>query len=155
MITSTHKYIITEIRHPACPTLRRIRSVRSFGDVLEGDFGGYLESVNNLEPSGNCWIYDDSTVSRFCRVLGDAKIKGNSRLDGEAYAYGSATVIGSRMRAHSRVFEFAKIFNCILDQNAWVSGHSVCVDSKITDDAVVSGFAQVRNLSIKNVTRVG
>jgi NDP-sugar pyrophosphorylase family protein len=55
-------------------TARRIRALRSFGDVRVGDLGGYIESEKNLSQSGRCWVYDSSIVLDNARVLCNAKI---------------------------------------------------------------------------------
>ncbi|HCU0191098.1 TPA: hypothetical protein OUE07_004422, partial [Citrobacter koseri] len=48
--------------------LFRIRAVVSFGDVSEGDLGGWVEKENNLDQSGDAW------VSGNARVSGDARV---------------------------------------------------------------------------------
>ena len=36
--------------------LFRIKAAVSFGDVSEGDYGGYIESEKNLDQSGDAWV---------------------------------------------------------------------------------------------------
>lgn len=43
-------------------TLYRIKALKSFGNVKEGNEGGYVESEANLSHEGNCWIDDNATV---------------------------------------------------------------------------------------------
>ena len=50
-------------------TLYRIQALRDFGDVKEGEFGGWIESEKNLSHEGSAWIYGDACV------YGDADIK--------------------------------------------------------------------------------
>lgn len=52
-----------------CRTLYRIQALRDFGDVKEGEFGGWIESEKNLSHEGDAW------VSGNARVYGDADIK--------------------------------------------------------------------------------
>ena len=52
--------------------LFRIRAKISFGIVEKGEFGGYIESENNLSHFGDAWVY------------------GNARVYGDAWVYGSA-----------------------------------------------------------------
>ena len=40
--------------------LFRIKSLISFGDVKEGDLGGYIEKEGNLNQSGNAWVSGDA-----------------------------------------------------------------------------------------------
>ena len=42
--------------------LYRIRAIMSFGNVSEGDLGGYVENESNLEHFGNAWVYGNSIV---------------------------------------------------------------------------------------------
>ena len=50
-------------------TLYRIQALRDFGNVKEGDIGGYIESEKNLSQDGDAWVYGDA------RVYGNADIK--------------------------------------------------------------------------------
>lgn len=38
-------------------TLHRIKAVRSFGNVKEGDLGGFIEKEENLSQSGSACIW--------------------------------------------------------------------------------------------------
>ena len=55
--------------------LYRIQALRDFGNVKEGDIGGYIESEKNLSQDGNAWVYGDACVSGDACVYGDADIK--------------------------------------------------------------------------------
>ena len=50
-------------------TLYRIQALRDFGNVKEGDIGGYIESEKNLSQDGSAWVSGDAWV------YGDADIK--------------------------------------------------------------------------------
>ena len=53
--------------------LFRIKALISFGDVEEGETGGWIEKEENLEQSsGDAWVY------------GDAEVYGNARVSGNA-----------------------------------------------------------------------
>lgn len=43
-------------------TLYRIRALRSFSDVKEGDLGGWIEKEENLPHEGNRWVFDKARV---------------------------------------------------------------------------------------------
>lgn len=59
--------------------LFRIKALISFGDVEEGETGGWIEKEENLEQSsGDAWVY------------GDAEVYGNARVYGDAWVYGNA-----------------------------------------------------------------
>lgn len=55
-----------------CRTLYRIQALRDFGDVKEGELGGYIEAEKNLSQGGSAWIYGNAWV------YGDADIKTTS-----------------------------------------------------------------------------
>ena len=53
--------------------LFRIKALISFGDVEEGETGGWIEKEENLEQSsGDAWVYGDA------EVYGDAWVYGNA-----------------------------------------------------------------------------
>ena len=56
-------------------TLFRVRALVSFGSVSAGECGGYIEFANNLDQSGNAWVY------------------GNAQVSGNAWVYGNAAII--------------------------------------------------------------
>lgn len=59
--------------------LFRIKALISFGDVEEGETGGWIEKEENLEQSsGDAW------------VSGDARVYGNAWVSGNAEVYGNA-----------------------------------------------------------------
>ena len=55
-------------------TLFRIKALVAFGDVKEGEFGGFVEKDENLDQSGDAWVSGDAMVSGDARVFGDAQI---------------------------------------------------------------------------------
>lgn len=53
--------------------LFRIKALISFGDVEEGETGGWIEKEENLEQSsGDAWVYGNAEVYGNARVSGDA-----------------------------------------------------------------------------------
>jgi hypothetical protein len=53
-------------------TLHRIKAVRSFGDIKEGDFGGFVEKEENISGHFEAWVYGDA------KVWGDARVYDNA-----------------------------------------------------------------------------
>ena len=96
--------------------LFRIKALVEFGNVKEGDLGGFVEKESNIDDDGNAW------VSGNAQVFGNAKISGNAQVFGDAQVFGNAWVYG----------------------NAWVSGNAqvygnACVAENL-DYAIVGGF---------------
>lgn len=63
--------------------LFRVKALISFGNVSEGELGGYVEKEENLSHEGNAWVSDNAWVS------------GNARVSGNAWVYGDAWVSGN------------------------------------------------------------
>ena len=75
--------------------LFQIKALISFGNVKEGELGGYIEKEANLGHSGNAWVYGDAKVYGDAWVCGDAKVYGNAWVCGNAEVYGNAEVCGN------------------------------------------------------------
>ena len=102
--------------------LFRIKALISFGNVEEGELGGYVEKEENLSNDGNAWVSGDA------RVYGDAWVSGNARVYGDAWVSGNAWVSGD-----ARV-----------SGDAMVSGDArVSGDASVSGDAMVHGDARV------------
>ena len=75
--------------------LFRIKALISFGDVEEGETGGWIEKEENLEQSsGNAWVYGNAEVYGNAWVSGDAEVSGNAWVYGNVEVYGNARVSG-------------------------------------------------------------
>ena len=85
------KYELTDefIEHWSGKKLYRIRALVTFGAVVAGQLGGFIESEKNLDQSlsGDAWVY------------------GNAEVYGDAWVYGNAWV-----RSHAVIFEHKMIF---------------------------------------------
>jgi hypothetical protein len=95
------KYRLTKNKKKWCGiTLYQIEATASFGLVVKGELGGYIEKEANLSQGGNAWVYDnarvygDARVSGDARVYGDARVSGNAWVSGDAWVYGDARVSG-------------------------------------------------------------
>ena len=103
------KYELTGefIEHWSGKKLYRIRALVSFGVVVAGQLGGFVESEKNLDQSlsGNAWVSGDA------RVYGNAWVYGDARVYGDAWVYGNAWVYGdARVRSHAVISERKMIF---------------------------------------------
>ena len=114
--------------------LHRIRATRDIPeyDVEKGDFGGFVESYDNL--NGNAWVFDDA------KVYGSAKVFENARVSGHATVYDNAHVFD-----HAIVSERARVCgNALVEEHAVVYGYAyVFDDAKVYGDAEVFGNAKV------------
>lgn len=111
-------------------TLYRIQALQTFGDVKKNDYGGFIESENNLSTKDKSWIYNDAAVFDQAKILGSSKVLGNAMIYDNAIVNQSSIVFGS-----AEVFGSAKIMgNSIVKNNA-----------KIYDTVIVSGRSKVKD----------
>ena len=117
------KYILIESDRPR---LYRVKALRSFADVKEGDLGGYVEKESNLSHDGNAWVsgnakvYGNAWVSGNAKVYGNAEVFGNAWVSDNANVYGDADVFGN-----AKVFGDAEVSgnaDYIVFKNWWSSG---------------------------------
>ena len=108
--------------------LHRIRALRDFGNVRNGDLGGWIERERNLSQTGNAWVYGNAEVYGTAKVSGNAKVSDNAWVFGNAKVFGDAKVYGTAW-----VFGDAKVYD-----NAWIYG-----DAKVFGSALVYGNAWV------------
>ena len=73
-------------------TLFRIKAKMTFGNVKEGELGGYIEKESNLSHSGDAWVSGNARVDGNAWVSGDAWVDGNARVGGNAWVSGDAWV---------------------------------------------------------------
>ena len=104
--------------------LFQIKALISFGNVEEGDLGGFIEKEDNLSQSGNAWVYGNAEVS------GNARVSGNAEVSGNAWVYGNAWVSGN-----ARVYGNAEVSG-----NAWVYGNARVSGNE--DYTTIKGFGR-------------
>lgn len=141
----------------------RIKAVRSFGDIKEGQQGGLIETENNLSHDGLCWVYEDGKVIELAKVYGDAKIF-SGEVSGAAKVFDAATVddsvvldyaevsgnslvsSNSEVSGHAKVYKNAQILNkSTIKDYAEVSGNAIVDGSIVSDYAKISDDAKVTN----------
>ena len=92
------KYELTDefVVHWSGKKLYRIRALVSFGVVVAGQLGGFVESEKNLDQSlsGNAWVYGDARVYGNAEVYGDARIRSYAVISERKMIFG-ATNVGS------------------------------------------------------------
>ncbi len=119
------KYSLTTNTKVWCGiTLFQIKAEISFGSVVKGELGGYIEKEENLsQVYGNAWVYGNARVYGNAQVYGDAQVSGdarvygNARVSGDAWVYGNAQVYGdARVSGNAQVYGNARVSG-----DAWVS----------------------------------
>lgn len=108
--------------------LFRIRALRSFGDVKEGQLGGYVESELNLSHEGDSWVYYWAKVKDNAKVIDNAKVRNSARV-----------IHGAVISGNAVVYDEASVeFNAVVKDNAQVYGNA-----RITGNSEISGNAKV------------
>ena len=140
------KYILTdEIRKVEDRILHRIKAVKDFNGVHEGDLGGWVESEDNLYQFGNCWIYDNAMVLDEAKVFDDAAIRDKAAIYQHAIVCGKAIVSGhANVSGHA---DRAKVSeNAFIHEMAWISDNAwVYGDADVCHDATISDYARVKS----------
>jgi hypothetical protein len=72
--------------------LYRIYAKKSFGNVKEGDKGGFIEKESNLSETGNAWVYGNAKVYGKAKVYDNACAFDNADISGNARVYGDLVV---------------------------------------------------------------
>lgn len=85
-IVPDYKFIIGDVDESGCLVDKRyVYRIRATKDIVDkkgniiakcGDFGGYVQSEDNLSQEGCCWIYPDAVVYQDSKIQ-DAAIAGN------------------------------------------------------------------------------
>lgn len=123
--------------------LYRIRALKSFSDVQEGEVGGYVENESNLSQEGDCWIYENARVYGKAEICGTAKVYGNVEVYGNAEVYGYARVYGK-----ARVYENATVYGkAEIYENAEVYGDTEIYREALVKDAEISKGKHVGDVS--------
>ena len=128
-------------------TLYRVRALRDFADVTAGDFGGYVQSADNLSHSGNAWVFGNAQVYGDALVYGNAQVYGNTQVYEDAQVYGNARVSGDTLvYGNAQVYGNTQVYeDALVSGNAQVYGNTqVYRGALVYGNARVSGNAQVR-----------
>lgn len=134
--------------------LHRIKAIKSFGDVKEGELGGWIEHENNLSHHLTCWVYDNAMVYGNAKVWYNAKVCENAVVYDKAFICDEALICGNAHVYNSAsvyqkasVFADAKVYN-----NAQVYGRAniygyaqVYDEARVWDNAKAAGNARIYN----------
>ena len=134
------KYEITDIAHPDNPKLHRIRALTDVGtDVHKGDFGGFVETEDNLAQDGRAWISEDAIACENAVVCGDAVLTDHAVAKGCAYVGKNATVMGD-----ATVQDDAIVCGGVIMEKSCACGYAVIRQDEQTLCApIIDGSAHV------------
>jgi carbonic anhydrase/acetyltransferase-like protein (isoleucine patch superfamily) len=125
-------------------TLYRIKAIRDFGSVREGDLGGFVEKERNLSHKGDCWIYNDACVFDEAYIYDNARISGVAWVCDRACIYDDAHISGiARISGRARISDNAYVYdNVYVCEKASIYGNAhVYGEAYIYGDAHIFGNA--------------
>lgn len=132
-------------------TLHQIRSLITFTNgpatIEKGELGGWVESIDNLAQTGNCWISENACVYDSAYVFGNAAISGNAHIFDHARVHGHTIIHGNvkvyedaTVHDHTHIYDNAEIYG-----NANVRGHSIISNyAHIYGNTDVSGYSIIK-----------
>jgi hypothetical protein len=87
------KYELTEkfIELSNGSKLYQIKALIEFANIKTNDLGGFIEKTENLDQSGNAWVYGDAVVYGDARVYGNAWEKSPLQIQGTSWFVNMAT----------------------------------------------------------------
>lgn len=147
--------------------LYRIIAMRDFGNVKDGQVGGYVESESNLDGDDKSWIYNeakvfdtavitnDSAIRDKAIVCGKSQIK-NSTIGGYALVTGNDTVVDGCVIADRATVKNGLVIETDMFNAAAISlsasGH--VRNSKLHGGSYISGNSQVTKSTLRDYCRV-
>lgn len=133
-------------------SMYRIRALKDFSDVKKGQYGGYVESEENLSQLGNCWIYDDSIVGLGARVIDNAVVKDASKVIGGSEVSDDAIIEKcSLIDGLSEVCDQSRVIDSLVTNASYVIYKSVINrDSMVYQGSVVSNAIIGPETTIRN-----
>ena len=127
-------------------TLYRIEALKDFGDVKEGDKGGFVESENNLAHEGDAWVSDNAHVYGDACVFDNARVYNNAFVSGYAQVYGNAWLYdNTRVCGYAWVSDNARVYGDanVCDDSSVFGSACVYDNARVCGDALVRGYACV------------
>ena len=133
-------------------TLYRIEALKDFGEIKNGDKGGFIESEDNLSHEGDAWVSDNAHVYGNACVFDNSQVYGNAFVSGYAQVYGDAFVYGNawlydntRVCGYARVADNARVYGDanVCDDSSVFGSACVYDNASVYGDALVRGYACV------------
>lgn len=129
-------------------TLHRIRALKDIPEkgVEKGDYGGYIESEDNLFIYGTAWVADSAAVYGKAEVDGSATVSDNAKVYGSARLFDRAKVYGrARVSGSSRIFGNARVFG-----DAWVYGSACVLSGSVVCEYHTVGSGCIRGMNLRD-----
>ena len=131
--------------------LYRIKALKDFGNVKNGEIGGFVESENNLSQEGNCWIHDEAKVLDNAMVLGNAQVLDHAIIKDYATVSDSACIKGSNVLISGK----SHIYDAVIIDNSKITGEcniggNVKIDNSLIFNSLITGPGYISISTIIN-----
>lgn len=101
--------------------------------------GGYVESLENLDPDNPVW------VDHRCRVFDNAKILKGSLVTEGAVIFGNSIIESSRVRNYARIHGDAHIINSSIQDLTEIRGKSRVINTHVKNSAMIFENSRVED----------
>ena len=119
--------------------LYRIVAAKDFNSVKSGTYGGYVESLYNIQ--NEAWIANNAKVFGNARVINNAVIKNEAIVRDSAVVSKRATILDNAI-----IKDKAKVFGW-----ATISEHAIISYSgQVSEHAHIGGTAEIRGLVFRD-----
>lgn len=117
--------------------------------IKPGDYGGYVESEDNLAQNRNCWIMGDTVVRDNAKVCGEALVI-DSVVKDDATICDFTTIVNSLIGGNAEIYDRASILGSLVADNAVVAGKTRLYKSSVWRNAFLAGQDFLEKVTIEN-----
>lgn len=120
---------------------KRLVALRDFGDVKQGDLGGFIASESNLsfEDGDNAWVYDNSIVGDSVVIKNNSVVRDGSTIRGSGEISGSFVGDGSKIGDSNVIDSEVRNVSFFLDAYEEELKLNEVVRSRVINSTLVSG----------------
>lgn len=122
-----------------------LRDIPRYG-VKAGDIGGWIESKDNLEQEGDCWVGGNAFVS------GRSRVRHNALVTDDANVSSTSNNLYQWVGGNAVVKNFAVVTGTsfIIDDNAVIQDNAFLRDTNVSHTAIVRDRSQVFSSKVQD-----
>jgi carbonic anhydrase/acetyltransferase-like protein (isoleucine patch superfamily) len=141
------------------------RNILDTKTIEKHTIGGYVQSLDNLDPDNPVWVdhrarvFDNakilhgSLITESCVIYGNAEIS-SSRVKHYARIHGDSKVIKSMVKDLSEIKGNVKLFNCQLSNSSMVFENADVNNTILETGSCIRGNAVVNNCILKDTAQI-
>ena len=104
------KYELIEAEENPSGLKYRVKALRNFKDVREGDVGGLVSNEKSVSQEGNCWVFPDAKMLDDSKIFNNATLRHRSMMYGKTEMHDDSTMRGdAEMRGTSELHGYSAI----------------------------------------------